>query len=68
MELDGEVGREQVIGRKQPVQDRQDPRMLDQLGDDRRLGEERVDALGVEALEVVPAAQCPAQVRRELRL
>jgi hypothetical protein len=67
IELDGEVRREQVVGREQPVQDRQDARVLDQLGDDRRLGQERVDPLGVEALEVVPAAQCPAQVRRELR-
>ncbi len=68
IELDGEVGRQQVAGREQPVQDRQDTRMLDQLGDDRRLGQERIDPFGVEALEVVPAAQRPAEVGCELRL
>ncbi len=42
--------------------------MLDELGDDRRLGQERIDPLGLEALEVVPAAQRPAEIGRELRL
>jgi hypothetical protein len=68
IELDREVRREQVVWRQQRIQDRQDPGVLHQLRDHGRLAQERIDALGLEALEVVPAAKRPAEVGRERRL
>ena len=61
-QVDRQVGREQGVGLEDLVEDRHHPRVLDELGDRRCLGQERVDAVGLEALEVVAP---PVGVRPE---
>jgi hypothetical protein len=68
VELDRQVGGEQVVGREHLVQDRQHGGVLDQLRDHRGLGQEGIHALRIEALEVVPAKEGAAQIAGKGRL
>ena len=68
MDLDREARRQAVVGRQQLVEEREHDGMLDDARHRRRLGEQRVDALGMEALEVVAPHQLAAQPGRKGRL
>jgi hypothetical protein len=61
-QVDGQVRRQQVAGQQQPVEQGDDPGVFDQRGDRRGHGQQCVDALGPEALEVVAP---PPDVSRE---
>src|SRR5690606_18072395 len=66
-QVDRQVRRQQVAGKQQLVEDRQQRRVLDEGGDARRLGEQRIDAVGREPLEVVASpAGALAEMWRQL--
>src|SRR5262249_27322246 len=65
MDVDREERGEQVVGLQQTVDDREQARMLDQQRERRILRQERVDTLGVEALEVVASHVLAVEVGRQ---
>jgi hypothetical protein len=68
MDLDRKARGEPVVRGQQAVEHREHVRVLDDARDGRRLGEQRVDALGMEAFEIVPPHQAPLEPGRERRL
>jgi hypothetical protein len=68
MHVDGDVCGQQIRGLQQLVEDREHPGVNHQIDDGGRLGEQRIQPLRAQTLEVVAAERSAGEVRCKLSL
>src|SRR5690349_13022777 len=65
MQVDGEEGRQEATRPKLGFDEGKYERMDDEFGEQRRLCKQRIDAIGLQSLEIVTALQVAIEMRRE---